>query len=231
MSKESKNDKIARWIASISLLLAIISVIIQYYQQNLQKEQFLIQQKEELTIKLNPYTNGLIRLTKTNYGELGSVLQVPWEIIFSNNGNRKLSITNYLITAGEKPESMHYSDIEGGIFEKSNPVSLPIVLDVGESKTYFVLIGLLIKPMEYEMLSSIKNIPLTVQEASKYLAKKGTDFYGNKVNYQEYKGGGLMFSITSENRKSQRFWFKATTGKGNVYFGSAAMYDVPNQIH
>lgn len=215
----------ARVTATVSLLVAIAAIIVPYTEQ---RRQFQVLQNEDLAIRLNPYTDGPLRITDNNLGPMGRVVQIPWELTLSNTGHQKLSITKYSITTGTSPNSTFYSGIDGGMFyPDQKPVNLPYALDPGESRLFIVLVGILVPERVYEILSSIEEHKLrTVRHAMKVLAKQGLDFYGNKVNYQEYEGGGHILTV-KENDKSPTFWYKVESGRGKVFLNSAAAYQWP----
>lgn len=161
---------------------------------------------------------------------MGRVVQVPWQLALSNTGHQKLSITKYSITTGVSPDSTSYSGIDGGMFrpDYQQSVDLPLTLEPGESRLFVVLVGILVSPKVHEVLSSLEDPKSrTVGNANAVLAKQNLDLYGNKVNYQEFAGGGYVLTVEQENQKSQTFWYQAVSGRGNVFLTSAAAYEQP----
>ena len=224
-----KTNHINNILTFISVVLALLAIIISYNQQDtinkIQQKQFNLLQKEELSININPKINGKIHLTNYSLGNLGHVLHVPWKMIISNTGNKRLSIIDYSISRGESPNSIYYSGINGGIVsQKYEEILFPITLNPGDSQIFYIFVGITIPKKAYETLVSLdKNIPLTDEFASRMLAKKGIDYYGNHVKYQEYSKGSFLFSI-SNFEKAQRFWIKFTTGSGHIYKENAIQY-------
>ena len=158
-------------------------------------------------------------------GSYGNVVQLPWKITLSNTGNRQLSVTEYGITRGDSPESIQYSGIDGGLVSnKSEPIVLPITLAAGESRTFYILVGITVSQDAYETLASISETPVTDRTATKKLAAKGIDYYGNEVEYTEYEDGSFHFAV-SDVQKAQRFWIRFETGQGNAFYASAMKYE------
>jgi hypothetical protein len=226
MSDKKSIDKFARGIALVSLLVAIAAIAVPYIEQ---RRQFRVLQTEQLAIHLNPHADGPFRITKHNFGPMGRVVQFPWQVTLANTGNQKLSITEYSITSGIRPDTTFYSGIDGGMLKPNqDSVDLPLTLDPGESRQFVVLIGIMVTPKVHDILASIKDPKLrTVGYATKALARRGLDIYGNEVTYREYVGGAYQLTVAKENQKSPTFWYRAVSGRGNVFLASAATYEGP----
>lgn len=225
MSNE-KTDNFARGVAIVSLVVAIAAVAIPYLEQ---RRQFQVLQTEDLDVRLNPHTDGPLRITDNNFGPMGHLVQIPWRLSLSNTGNQKLSITEYFVTTGATPNSTSYSGIDGGMLQSDQkPLDLPLTLDPGESRSIVLFVGILVPPPVYEVLTSLKEPGLrTVGNANKALGKRGIDLYGNKVSYTEYAPGSSVRTVEPGNQKSPRFWYKAVTGRGNVFLTTATAYEIP----
>jgi hypothetical protein len=72
------------------------------------------------------------------------------------------------------------------------------------------MVGILVPPKVDKVLSSINPKSRTVSHAETVLAKQGLDFYGNKVDYQEFAGGGHILFVS---------------GRGNVFGDSGTFYE------
>jgi len=148
------SHKFARVVAIISLVVAIAAVAIPYLEQ---RRQFQVLQTEELDVRLNPHTDGPIRIIGNYLGPMGRLVQIPWRLSLSNTGNQKLSITKYSVTTGATPNSTSYSGIDGGMLQSDQkPLDLPLTLDPGESRSFVLFVGILVPPPVYEVLSSLK---------------------------------------------------------------------------
>ncbi|MEW6715067.1 MAG: hypothetical protein AB1306_08270 [Nitrospirota bacterium] len=233
MSNNS-SDNFARITAIVSLILAIIAISVPFFQQKsalqTQKEQFEELQKEDLSVQLDPYVTGELRLTDIQLGPLGHVVQIPWKLTVSNIGNRQLSITEHLITRGDSPTSMQYTGIDGGFLDrKSRPVEFPVKLEPGESETYYVFVGITVSQEIYDILASLNaSKQLTDRNATKELGRKGIDIYGNSVEYKEYENGKFTYFATDKG-KAQRFWLQLTTGRDNIFYATAMKYEPVNR--
>ncbi len=222
MSDEKSSDKIARGMAIVSLLVAIAAVVVPYMQQ---RSQFQALQNEELVVRLNSSMNGPLRLTENSFGPKGHVVQIPWQVTLSNTGYQNLSISKYSITVGASPNSTYYSGVDGGMFTSDQQrVQLPFTLEPGESRSFRVLVGIIVPPRVYEVLSSIDG---KLSEARMVLAKQGVDLYGNEVNYQEFEGGSYLITLKKGSDKSPIYWFEVVTGRGNVFVTSETAYRWP----
>lgn len=230
MTENTNSDKFARIMAVISLAVAICAILVAYLQQTYaldeQKRQFQILQKEDLTVRLNPHVDGSIRITSHDLGSLGRVVQIPWEVSFSNTGNQKLSLMQYSMSTGPSPDFTSYSGIDGGIMTADQKtVKLPLLLEPGESRSFVIYVGILVTPNVYDAISIKSSSNVRTNSSLKLaLAKQGMDLYGNHVDYQEFPGGEYKMTIDNENQKSPTFWCKVITGRGNVFLTSTTEY-------
>jgi hypothetical protein len=218
-------DVFARTMAILSLVVAVATVGVSYFQFGEQKRQFQVLQSEELTLRLNSHADGPLRITRNNFGQLGFVVQVPWRLTVSNTGNVKLSITEYSITTGSSPDAMFYTGIDGGMLtQEGKAVDLPMVIEPGDSRILIIYVGILVPTKVHEILSAMTDSKPNTALAVKTLAKQGLDLYGNKVNYAEYPGGESLLTIEKKDQNSPTFWYRAVTGRGNAFLTSATSY-------
>lgn len=228
-------DKFARVTAVVSLIVAVAAVAIPYIQQrgalNQQQEQFNELQREELSLKLNPHVSGVIRITGSNLGTLGHVVQIPWELTISNTGSRQLSIANYDLTRGQSPGAMFYSGIDGGLLTMdAKSVGYPVTLEPGEIRKFLLFVGITVPEKVFEVLKVLDNgNNIDRAKATAALAKEGLDLYGNRIDYREFEGGSYVLSIDKKNQNGQRFWCAVQTGRGNSFVVSASEYEKPGE--
>lgn len=207
-------DKLARIIGVLSLVVSTAAVLVPYFQQRAVQQEHFIAELESKGI-------GSYRLTKINLGENGQVVQSPWRVVLSNTGSLKLSVVAYSLSSGLGPGEKRYSGLDGGLTdEQGNPVTLPIVLDGGETKTVVLSVGALAATKAIEILrrSAVeKSIP--IEQGNLILARSGIDIFGNSVTLKEFEGGHLI-----EWNKPQKpvYWIEITTGRGNVFRTSAS---------
>lgn len=221
MSKEGSSDWFARAIATLSLVVAIAAIAVPYFQHK-------VEQEEAIALDFNPHLGGDIKLTDYNFGEIGRIVQVLWQLRISNTGNRKLSIVEYSISSGDKPYSKFFSGMDGGILDlKGNRISLPITLEPGDSLALQVYVGIMVSPKIFNILNDSRmSKPIPAQQAARILGRAGLDLYGNNVDFKEYKGGNFHLAVR-KGAKSPRYWFCLVTGRGKSFVISASEYDHP----
>lgn len=213
-------------------IIAIAAIAMPYNQQRKalkQQQQFDVFQREELSVTLNPHFKGVINVTGTKIGVLGTVVQVPWELTISNAGTRRLSIAGYDLTRGKSPGEMSYSDIDGGLMDlDSKPVGYPITLEAGELRKFFIFVGVTVPDNVYGILEGlVQGHTIDEQVAATSLGANGLDLYGNRVDYREFENGAYITSIDNKNQRGQRFWFTVRTGRDNRFTVSANAYERP----
>jgi hypothetical protein len=220
MSSANK-DYFARAISLLSLLIAIAAIYIPYYQQEKHH-------KESLSIIFSPdIAVGDIILTKYSFGDLGRVIQMPWQLTISNSGQDRLSVVEYQLSIGEKMGLLLFSGIDGGIRSKDwRNEKLPITLDGGESKTFAIYVGVQTPKEIYDILKSMspENDRISYRRAFKELARKGYDFYGNKIWFKEYENDSYELVIKKEHPISPVVWIELLTGRGNKFYANGSKY-------
>ena len=217
----ANKDYFARAISLLSLLIAIAAIGIPYYEQEKQH-------KENLGIIFNPHIAvGDIILTNYNFGDLGRVIQIPWELTISNSGHNKLSVVEYRLSIGNKMDSVFFSGLDGGIKNRDWQIEkMPITLDGGESKTFAIYIGVQTPKEVYNILklNSQQNGRISYKRAVKELARKGYDFYGNKVLFIEHENDSYELIVKNEHPKSPVMWVELLTGRGNKFYATGSRY-------
>lgn len=215
-------DWFLRIISVLSLILAISSLSFSFLQYR--------ESIAELVSIEASIGYGQIQLTDTDFGLDGSVVQVPWQLILSNTGSRRISITNYrVLELVENPQTgeiapRYYSDIQGALLDSNNnPIDLPWMLDSGESKKFRVYVGLLADVEAYKILADEQESTLSVRNARLALGRKGIDIYGNRVDFHEFPNGTYRWSSSSEAH-SPVFLFEFETGRDNKLSAIASEY-------
>ncbi|MCG8085307.1 MAG: hypothetical protein JAZ13_06295 [Candidatus Thiodiazotropha taylori] len=224
---ENRHDNFARLTALLSLAVAIAAIAVPYFQQSqIQKSQSY----EELRVILNPNTNGPILLKGSNFGKMGRLIQMPWQLIISNNSLRTTSILETSLSTGSEPGSTYYSGISGGIVDANyDPVEMPLVLEAGVSKSLYIYVGALVPSHVYETLDKInEGNPILDREAMKELGANGIDIYGNRVEYKAFEAGNFIIKYL-EPEKSPKFWLRLSTGQGNNFFATASKYGLRSE--
>jgi hypothetical protein len=220
MSSANK-DSFARAISLLSLIIAIAAIYIPYYQQEKQH-------KENLIILFNPgLAVGDIILTNYSFKDLGRVIQIPWQLTISNSGHNRLSIVEYQLSMGVKAGSVLFKGLDGGIKNKDwQDEKMPITLDGGESKTFAIYVGVQANKEVYDILKSMSQNSdrISYKRAFRELAKKGYDFYGNKVWFKEYRDDSYELMVKNEHPASPMVWIELLTGRGNKFYSNGSNY-------
>jgi hypothetical protein len=228
------NDPVARITAIGSLFVSICTGVVGYLNYNQQQlayqeqiKQFAKLQDEELDLKVDPHSNGLFRITGIELGDFGRVIQFPWKLQISNTGNQRVTIVIYKLCEGSEPDSKFYSGIDGGmITNELNTVSLPLTVEARESKTLYLMIGILVPKVVFQALSSIQDPKKrTTDQSTMVLGRLGIDLYGNTVDFKEFGANTFTLSVAEENQRAPKYWYVAITGLGRQFVTSASAYD------
>ena len=209
----------------LSLIVSISAVILTYYQ-NFQNN------SEKLSIIIKPHINQApIKITEWfDIEKKDKVIQIPWKLIISNTGSKKISIVDYSIinvqsTTSDQHNYKHgiYNGANGGIFNSNGKkLELPLTIDVGESRFFNVYVGILIDLKIFKILEQhFSNEPFYMGDAIKVLGAKNFDIYGNKAKLYEINGGEIHLWVDQTNRKSPLFMFEFISGNKNK-FGTVA---------
>jgi len=226
-SKEIKpsTDKFARLISVLSLVVAAFAVSLSLWQ-------YLQGQSEKVSIDINPHINrGTMKLTDHDLGDLGKVIQVPWQMIISNTGSRMLSVVKYslfrvrLTTEAFEGESF-YTGINGGLFKPNGEqVTFPLILDAGESQLLTAYVGILTDPEAFDILKkNFNDQAFKMLDAVRVLGRAKKDIYGNKATLYEFEGGSFMLDVDPDNQKAPLFMFEISTGRGNQFGAVSSDY-------
>jgi hypothetical protein len=226
-SKEIKpsTDKFARLISVLSLVVAVFAVTLSFWQ-------YLQGQSEKLSIDINPHINrGTIKLTDHDLAHFGKVIQVPWQLIISNTGSRKLSVVKYRLfrvrlTNETSEGELFYTGINGGLFKPNGEqVTFPLILDAGESQLLTAYVGILTDPEAYDILKkNFNDKAFKMLDAVRVLGRAKRDIYGNKAILYEFEGGSFQLNVDPNNQKAPLFMFEISTGRGNQFAAVASDY-------
>jgi hypothetical protein len=223
------SDWAARTIGIASMIVTGAVGYFNYSQSRItfeeQKRQFEVLQSEHVLVSLDAHAKGPFLITSINFGANSHVAQFPWELQLTNSGNQKLSIVKYNISSGTSPMDTFYTGIDGGLVTIGNqPVKLPITLETGESRSFFLMVGIRVPTYVFDVLSAIDPKKRTTENATIALGKKGLDLYGNKVEFSEYGGGSYSLTVLPEDQRSPTFWCQIVTGRGNEFTTSTSTY-------
>jgi hypothetical protein len=230
MGKAKSVDLSARWIAAVSLAVAVGSFVIGGLSYVEDRREFRALQSEALAIQLNPHVAGSPRMTGVNLGLFGRVVQIPWQLVLSNTGNQRLSVTRYSIENVGAASPAFYSGIDGGMFEAGmQRTTLPLVLEPGTSREFALFVGVLV-PLEACSILDAEGVTnaTSVHDIAMILGRHGIDIYGNRVTYHELPGGGYAVLPDSASPSVSAFKYEATTGRGRTFSASASPYELPD---
>lgn len=222
--KKAKVDNFARILSGLSLIIAVVAILVPYYQQ-------VKELKENVLITVNPLqASGRVIFTKHMYSEMGQVIQVPFYITISNTGSRKISLTRYFIYCYDKYGLQQYSGIDGGLVTaKGEPIYNPITLDGGDTISGFIYTGILVPEKVAKYFVDIKDkTNVDYRELKLFLAKKGTDIYGNKVDYKDYGGNSYTLRVGTDQQNAPTYLYDFVTGREQHFQSNTSLYSIEN---
>jgi hypothetical protein len=215
---DSDKSSLHTWVNSLGTVLALIVAMLSAYfsWQG-------IQLKAELVSFTQQPTDCPIKFSKI--GEDG-VVGVCWNVIVANQSEIRLSIVKTKVFAFDRAEApgkrststLHYSHFSGFWTDADKSVTLPIILDGGESKAFLVYFPVRVVPEAAAIaVDFLKEFPAgTVSALSKRLADHGLDFVGNNVEQRIIEGRSLR-SINPPVKFSSSI-LHVETGRGGIFF-------------
>lgn len=207
----------ATWITAIvavlALLLSLFSVFIT-----------LKQSSELITVSAERYF-GNFSTELMSYGE-GGLITVYWAVFISNNGGSASSVLfhDIKVIEGQRPLTS-YPDLRQGLYIRNasefEPVSLPMMLEAGESRLVYLKSAVVVIPPIYTILAEklVEEPDITFQELMAYLHSTSTDIYGNTI---DYSGDTLHFPNIPV--KEQVFSISFTTARNNTFADYVSWY-------
>ena len=189
---------------------------------------------ERLTVEVYPFgSRDFATVVWRDTPEQTGVVQVFWEALLSNTGDRRLSVVSYDVRDVTNGQNAVYNSLKGGLFDtRERPLSLPITLEPGESTLLLLKIGLLLHPRAVEVLQEAVPFgkPISRTDLQIALAKAGIDIYGNPIELTTYPGGKrFLIGAPPEKRTEQAIQIHFSTGGGlrvqrvNSWYGQPAM--------
>ena len=217
---ESHKDIFARTISVLALLTAIAAIVVPYIQQ---QSQFRALHTEQLKIRINSFVSEPLLVTSYDHGEDGGVVQTPWKISISNNGNRKSSVVMVSAHNVKTNGNFTFAGVTGDILSMDHtPVELPINLGPGESQSYYLSVGFKVPKEVYHLLGEVgkdSRIPLNI--VTNELSKIGIDLYGFPLRFSPVAGGGVKLEADSRY-PPPIIEVVVKTGLGNYFAGRAS---------
>lgn len=148
----------------------------------------------------------------------GIIDGINYSITISNNSKQKVSIVDYELFRQTNELTYSYCNIVKQIKDSDNkPISLPIVLDAGESVlvTYEIntLVSQKVNMLILEKFGVEAEIPK--DELRNYLGENSLDIFGNTVKYTKFFDGNDSVVIDEPNFPVYNLKF--LTSKGNWF--------------
>ena len=205
----ANEDRVARWVSYLSLLVAVLAVAVPYFQQKAQLQ-------EQLVGELSPVGESYV-LTDLKIGDFGQVVQSRWRLTLSNIGSQKLSLLRYVVRHVDRKGLEQYTGLDGGIVDPSgSTLSLPISLEGGETKVIELNIGTVVTRRVFSILESKsvdKRIPVMV--GNLLLGREGIDLYENAVSLREFEGGAYF--VEARTRIRPTYLVELTSSRGSRF--------------
>lgn len=215
------------WIFN-PLGISILALVISAASFTFSVIQYVNEDNEHLTIRVESSTNMPVQLPFNNFGEHGFLIQLPFKTSLSNTGKKTLSIVDYeifqLLDDGPiKNNKLSYSGIDGGLYDiNGEQLTTPINIQQGETKSLYMYVGVLISKAVMEHLKKQKETSLTRNEIIKVLSEIQSDLYGNKTI--KVSENAIKFTSVSQ---APIFYFEWKSGKGNKFTSLGGDYMHP----
>lgn len=206
-------DIFARTLALLSLIVAILSVAIPYYQQSANYSESLIITLEGI------YNDSEIKVNVTGNSLMGDerVVCLPWRLSISNEGFTRVSISDYAFVGLFEAARHHCKPEELVGRAKPESITLPFSLAPGEiavDTLYFA-----VAPPD-EALAVIDSLPSThtFEEMRPILGHAGTDLIGNNILFSSASETGYVYGYYGSIERKE-YHYIVITGRGNSFRG------------
>ena len=205
------------FMSILSLCVALTSLLISY-------KNYRHSQTEELSVTVFPRSSNdsahLFNLSA------GSYLLTVWDVLFTNVGDRPLSVVRYEI----REQLPSGSFVDGAIIatfydERDSEVLLPFTLQPAESKLIRVTIPLRPVKAALEILEEeLDDAETSWGEVTTTLFWRSIDIYGNKYRLVQVPGRDSWVHELEPPFKQQHFRFVFTSGRGKEFETVASLY-------
>ncbi len=190
-------------ISVFALIIAGLALYFSYYSYSKSKE-------ERVSILVKQINDNYT--TKVHSLDKFAVVPFFWEITISNNSDKTISIIDAGVKAKYYNNIISYSNMYNGVFTSfDKPVEMPINLISGESKKYFINIGILCDTVASSIIrnhfsSFDSDIDkqgkwIRINELKKLLSENGIDFYGNQASAQFDGEKILMYEVNPKQQQ------------------------------
>lgn len=209
-------------VSVLSLCVALTSLLISYknYQHS---------QTEKLSVTIFPNSSNssasMVRLSSDAF------LFVFWDVLFTNTGDRPLSIVRYAIREHLSNRSFQ-NDIPASFYDESDQeILLPITLQPAESKLVRVELPLRPDKSALAILDEELDSDASWDEIGRTLFWREVDIYGNKYKLVRSPGEDSWVHMLEPPLRQQRFEFTFSTARGEDFRSMASLYgQTPRRI-
>lgn len=209
-------EKLGILFSSVALIIAIASFSLSFlvYQRD---------GKEDLLIKLTPHHHGYESGVIQGYGtDYPAMIPFMWDCLIVNNGRIPITISKTKTIQVSPGFPLDHPRVSSAFLDdQQEVVSIPMTLQPGESKVIFFSTTILLTPEIYNLIKDEYPIGSKVlsHKLKSHLAKKGVDYYGNKVKQTIYPGGGQTIEYPSKvSRWNQQVFVLNVTTTRNKEF-------------
>jgi hypothetical protein len=206
----AKTDRTSRLMAFASLVVAIIALFVSIWSTQTDRRVQVIAEARPVLEET--------RNTGVVLGELGLVVEVPWEVTIRNVGLRDTSIVDYRVRTWNEAGLMDYSGLDVGAFDASGsePLQLPRTLPANDSIRFLVVAGILVIAEAEEVIADAESEYVPWQWLSREMARRGTDLFGNPVTLVELPDDNYLISQDDATAPNQFIAFEFETVQGDL---------------
>ena len=148
----------------------------------------------------------------------GIINGINYNITLSNNSKQRVSLVDYDISYSSGELTYYCGNMVNAIKDSNNqPVSLPIILDAGESVVVTYEINTIV-PQKVNMLLLEKygvEAEIPKDELRNYLGENNLDIFGNDIKYYKYEDGNYLIQI--EEPQFPVYNLRYVTSKGSFF--------------
>lgn len=209
-------------VSVLSLCVALTSLLISY--KNYQHSQT---EKLSVTIFSNSTNSSasMVRLSDNAF------LFVFWDALFTNTGDRPLTIVRYAIRE-HLPNGRFQNDIPASFYDESDhEILLPITLQPAESRLVRVKLPLRPAKSALAILDEELDSDASWDEIGRALFWREIDIYGNKYKLVRLPGEESWVHMLEPPLRQQHFEFTFSTARSEDFSSMASLYgQTPRRI-
>lgn len=148
----------------------------------------------------------------------GIIDGINYTITLSNNSKQRISLVDYDISYCFGELTYYYGNMVKAIKDSDNqPVSLPIILDAGESVVVTYEINTIVLQKVNMLLLEKYGVEAEIpkDELRDYLGENNVDVFGNDIKYYKYADGNYIIHI--EEPQFPVYNLRFSTSKGSFF--------------